>query len=82
MILKFGIPSFGGAVAEGNVLFAVSQKTKKLHQISLPDEIPQKVCIAVNSEKKFSSTVEISFSELMIEIIHKCFFEKMYYSSY
>lgn len=43
MVLKFGIPSFGGAVAEGNLLFAVSQKTKKLHQISLPDEIPKKV---------------------------------------
>ncbi|XP_076101511.1 cilia- and flagella-associated protein 43-like isoform X1 [Mytilus galloprovincialis] len=42
MVLKFGIPSFGGAVAEGNLLFAVSQKTKKLHQISLPDEIPKK----------------------------------------
>lgn len=42
MILKFGIPSFGGAVAEGSLLFAVSQKTKKLHQISLPDEIPKK----------------------------------------
>jgi hypothetical protein len=43
MILKFGIPSFGGAVAEGNLLFAVSQRTKKLHQISLPDEVPKKV---------------------------------------
>lgn len=42
MVLKFGIPSFGGAVAEGNMLFAVSQKTKKLHQISLPDEVPKK----------------------------------------
>ncbi|VDI25936.1 Hypothetical predicted protein [Mytilus galloprovincialis] len=51
MVLKFGIPSFGGAVAEGNLLFAVSQKTKKLHQISLPDEIPKKYLEAEEGER-------------------------------
>ncbi|CAG2236908.1 CFAP43 [Mytilus edulis] len=51
MVLKFGIPSFGGAVAEGNLLFAVSQKTKKLHQISLPDEIPKKYLEAEGVER-------------------------------
>ncbi|XP_052100384.1 cilia- and flagella-associated protein 43-like isoform X4 [Mytilus californianus] len=50
MVLKFGIPSFGGAVAEGNMLFAVSQKTKKLHQISLPDEVPKKYLEAEEGE--------------------------------
>ena len=51
MVLKFGIPSFGGVAAEGNLLFAVSQKTKKLHQITMPEELPKKV-IAMLSKVK------------------------------
>jgi len=64
MILKFGIPSFGGAVAEGSLLFAVSQRTKKLHQISLPDEVPKKVSFC----KLFFTTLtgDVKYSKVKI----------------